>query len=37
MFNGKPIELDKALAARKDELSDIKIMAGPYLRFLKSL
>lgn len=28
MFNGKPVELDKALAARKDELSDIKIMAA---------
>lgn len=28
MFNGKPIELDKALAARKDELKDIKIMAA---------
>lgn len=25
MFNGKPIACDKALAARKDELSDIKI------------
>ena len=28
MFNGKPVELDKALAARKDELNDIKIMAA---------
>jgi len=28
MFNGKPVELDKALAARKDELSDIKIMGA---------
>ena len=28
MFNGKPVELDKALAARKDELRDIKIMAA---------
>ena len=28
MFNGKPVELDKALAARKDELKDIKIMAA---------
>lgn len=25
MFNGKPVACDKALAARKDELSDIKI------------
>ncbi len=28
MFNGKPVELDKALAARKDELRDIVIMAA---------
>ena len=28
MFNGKPIACDQALAARKDELSDIKIMGA---------
>ena len=28
MFNGKPVACDQALAARKDELSDIKIMAA---------
>ncbi len=28
MFNGKPIVLDRALAARKSELSDINIMAA---------
>ncbi len=28
MFNGKPIALDRALADRKDELSDINIMAA---------
>jgi len=28
MFNGKPIACDRALAARKDELSDIKVMAA---------
>lgn len=28
MFNGKPVELDKALAARKDELKDVIIMAA---------
>lgn len=28
MFNGKPILCDRALAARKNELSDIKIMAA---------
>lgn len=28
MFNGKPIAFDKALAARKEELSDVKIMAA---------
>jgi len=28
MFNGKPIALDRALAARKDELSDINVMAA---------
>jgi len=28
MFNGKPIACDKALAARKDELKDVKIMAA---------
>ncbi|MBP1760492.1 MAG: acetyl-CoA hydrolase [Firmicutes bacterium] len=28
MFNGKPVALDKALAARKDELRDINIMAA---------
>ncbi len=28
MFNGKPIVLDRALAARKDELSDIIVMAA---------
>lgn len=27
-FNGKPVECDKALAARKDELSDIKIFSA---------
>jgi acyl-CoA hydrolase len=28
MFNGKPVACDQALAARKDELSDINIMAA---------
>ena len=28
MFNGKPVACDQALAARKDELKDIKIMAA---------
>jgi acyl-CoA hydrolase len=28
MFNGKPVACDRALAARKDELSDIKINAA---------
>ncbi|CFX21734.1 Acetyl-CoA hydrolase/transferase [Syntrophomonas zehnderi OL-4] len=28
MFNGKPIALDKALAARKDELKDVKVMGA---------
>lgn len=28
MFNGKPIECDKALAARKDQLKDVKVMAA---------
>lgn len=27
-FNGKPIECDRALAARKDELSDIKVFSA---------
>lgn len=28
MFNGKPVACDRALAARKEELSDVKIMAA---------
>lgn len=28
MFNGKPVAFDRALAARKDELEDVKIMAS---------
>ena len=28
MFNGKPVAFDKALAARKEELSDIKVMVA---------
>lgn len=28
MFNGKPVAFDKALAARKEELHDVKIMAA---------
>lgn len=28
MFNGKPVACDRALAARKDELSDVNIMAA---------
>jgi len=27
-FNGKPVELDKAIAARKDELRDVKIFSA---------
>lgn len=27
-FNGKPVDLDKALAARKDELKDVKIFSA---------
>jgi acyl-CoA hydrolase len=28
MFNGKPVAFDKALAARKDELQDVKVMVA---------
>lgn len=28
MFNGKPVAFDKALADRKDELNDVKVMAA---------
>jgi len=28
MFNGKPVAFDKALAARKEELQDVKVMAA---------
>jgi acyl-CoA hydrolase len=30
MFNGKPVACDQALAARKDELSNINIMGAVY-------